>query len=519
MLLAVTVIVGLITIWLLLSQRRRYRFADSLPQLKPWFPVVGNGALMFGKSDVDRFDVLVKIFRDYDRMVRVWAGPKMLLFTSHPDLVQQLLTSPACLEKPFLYSFAGFEQGLFTSKYKLWRSMRKRLNSSFNLRILHGFIPVFVQCARKMVEDLNENPDGTVVSMHKFTSVCTLEMACGTTLGSDITRREGKEEFVHGLDIAFGEAARRMVSVHLYPNIVYHLTKYHRELVQARGVVCDFFSRLVTERRNTMSLNCNKKTNEEELDFDRKPKILIDQLLSVNRDGKSFSDTEIEDNIYAVITGANDTSGLLIAHACLFLCFYKDIEEKLFTEIMEFMPNEEFEINPESLKQLSYLEKFLKECLRHCPVAPNISRENMSEIEIDGMKVPPGNIFIMNFYALHRRKDIWGPDADKFDPEQFSEERSRNRHPFAYLPFSGGNRICIGWRYAMFSMKVMLIYLIRNFQFETEIRPEQVRYRHDLTMKLPFEHMIKVTRRKLEGSTVMSDILKHPELVPKEGRE
>lgn len=80
--------------------------------------------------------------------------------------------------------------------------MRKRLNSSFNLRILHGFIPVFVQCARKMVEDLNENPDGTVVSMHKFTSVCTLEMACGTTLGSDITRRAVKEEFVHGLDMS-----------------------------------------------------------------------------------------------------------------------------------------------------------------------------------------------------------------------------------------------------------------------------------------------------------------------------
>lgn len=125
---------------------------------------------------------------------------------------------------------------------------------------------------------------------------------------------------------------------------------------------------------------------------------------------------------------------------------------------MEFMPNEEFEISPESLKQMSYLEKFLKECLRHCPVAPNISRENMAEIEVDGMKVPPGNIFIMNFYALHRRKDIWGPDADKFDPEQFSEERSKNRHPFAYLPFSGGNRICIGEHFHFWDCKLMVSF-------------------------------------------------------------
>ncbi|XP_065080140.1 cytochrome P450 4c21-like [Ochlerotatus camptorhynchus] len=511
------VIVGLIFCLLYLSQRRRYKFADSLPQLKQHYPVLGNGAMMFGKDDVQRFAILVKIFHDHDRLVRVWAGPKMLLFTCHPDLVQQILTSSVCLEKPFLYSFAGFEHGLFTSKYKLWRTTRKRLNSSFNLRILHGFIPIFVQCARKMVDNLNENPDGATVSMHKYTSVCTLEMACGTTLGSDITKREGKEEFVDGLDIAFGEAARRMVSVHLYPNIVYRLTKYHYELLHARKVVCDFFNRLVTERRVTLGL-CNNSKTIEEVDEDHKPKILIDKLLSVSQDGKNFSETEINDNIYAVITGANDTSGLLIAHACLFLCFYKDIEEKLYTEIMEFMPTEEADINPDSLKQLVYMEKFLKECLRHCPVAPNISRENMAEIEIDGVKVPPGNIFVMNFYALHRRKDLWGPDAEKFDPEQFSEERSQNRHPFAYLPFSGGNRICIGWRYAMLSMKVMLIYLIRNFQFETKIRPEDVRYRHDLTMKLPFDHMIKVTKRCTGSMNVTGDILRAAP-VQKAGRD
>ncbi|XP_062551683.1 cytochrome P450 4C1-like [Armigeres subalbatus] len=504
--------------WVLfVNHRRKYKFADALPSLKPVYPLIGNADIMW-KSDTKRFDTLVKIFSDHDRLVKVWAGPQLLIFTCHPDLVQQILTSNDCLEKPFLYSFAGFERGLFTSKYKLWRTMRKRLNSSFNLRILHGFIPVFEQCARQMVANLSANPDGTVVSMHKFTSVCTLEMACGTTLGSDITKRKGKEEFVHGLDIAFGEAARRMVSVHLYPDVVYHLTNYHKDLIQAREVVCNFFNRLVSERRITRSLNCVNTSNGNEIDDDHKPKILIDQLLSTSEDGKSFNDTEIKDNIYAVITGANDTSGLLIAHACLFLCFYKDIEQKLFDEIMEFMPNEEVEMNAENLKQLTYLEKFLKECLRHCPVAPNISRENMAEIEVDGIKIPPGNIFVMNFYALHRRKDIWGPDADKFDPEQFSEERSRDRHPFAYLPFSGGNRICIGWRYAMFSMKVMLIHLIRNFRFETEIRPEQVRYRHDLTMKLPFDHMIKVIKRRREGSTVTRDILKHPEPVHKNGR-
>ncbi|XP_055633048.1 uncharacterized protein LOC129773462 [Toxorhynchites rutilus septentrionalis] len=503
------VIVVVLCAVLYVNHRQKYRFARDLPGLKPLYPILGNGDIMLWKTDVQRFDTMVKICTDHDRLVKVWAGPRLLLFTCHPDLVQQILSSPDCLEKPFLYSFAGFEQGLFTAKYKTWRVARKRLNPSFNQRILHGFIPIFAKCARNMIARMHSMcPDGATINIHKFTSLCTLEMACGTTLGSDVLKREGKEEFVHGLDVAFNEAARRMVSVHLYLDIVYRITKHYTACMKARKVVCDFFQRLVTERREELQLNDN---NNGSIDSDfHKPKILIDQLLSVAEDGRTFSENEINDNIYAVITGANDTTGLLIAHACLFLCFHKDIQEKLYAEVMEHMPTDDVEIDSNSLKQLVYLEMFLKECLRHCPVAPNVARENMAEIEIDGVKVPPGNIFVMNFYALHRRKDIWGPDAKKFDPEQFSEERSKNRHPSAYLPFSGGNRICIGWRYAMFSMKVMLIYLVRNFQFDTKIRPEDVQYRHDLTMKLPFDHMVQVRRRcRFEAATEAEKLLRN----------
>lgn len=100
------------------SHRRKYKFAASFPGLKPVYPLLGNGNIILGKSDIQRFENLVKVFSEHDRMVKVWSGPQLLLFVSHPDLVQQLLSSSDCLEKPFLYGFAGFEQGLFTSKCK-----------------------------------------------------------------------------------------------------------------------------------------------------------------------------------------------------------------------------------------------------------------------------------------------------------------------------------------------------------------------------------------------------------------
>ncbi|XP_065094392.1 probable cytochrome P450 313a4 [Ochlerotatus camptorhynchus] len=486
---------GAVLYWI--HRRARFRFADKWPCLQPVYPLIGNAPIVFGKSDVERFEVIRDVCIASDRIMKAWVGPKLLLVTSHPDFIQQILGSAHCLEKPFLYRFAGFEQGLFTAKYHIWKEARKRLNPTFNQRIIRGFVPIFAKCADKMVARLSEYSDGETVNIHKYTALCTLEMACGTTLGSDVLQREGKEEFEQGLDQAFNGAARRMMSVHLYTDVVFRMTRHYKELMHARKVVCDFFTKLVIERKQYLSEKCN--SNEPKQEDSHKPKILVDQLLSTSQDGKTFTQEQITDNVYAVITGAVDTTGLVTAHACLFLSFYPEVQDRLYAEINQHFPtgpSEEVEFSPDILKQLTYMEMFLNEVQRHWTVVPAIARENIAEIEIDGVKVPPGNIFCLSFYALHRRQDIWGPDADRFDPENFSEERVKKRHPFAFVPFSGGNRICLGWRYASFSMKTVMVSLVRNFKFSTKIKQEDIRFKHDLTLKLPFEHWVQISKRK-----------------------
>ncbi|XP_055642222.1 probable cytochrome P450 313a4 [Toxorhynchites rutilus septentrionalis] len=192
----------------------------------------------------------------------------------------------------------------------------------------------------------------------------------------------------------------------------------------------------------------------------------------------------------------NDTSALAVAHACLFLAMYPDIQEKVYTEIIEYFPSEEAEINAESLKLLVYTDMFTKELLRHCPVAPTIARTCMRDIELDGVTIPAGNVFIFSFWALHRRKDVWGPDADKFDPDNFLPERCHARNPNAYMPFSTGPRNCIGARYAMISLKVMIIHILRNFKLRTEIRHEDIRFKFGMTLRIETEHLIQVEKRQ-----------------------
>lgn len=186
-----------------------------------------------------------------------------------------------------------------------------------------------------------------------------------------------------------------------------------------------------------------------------------------------------------------------MAYACLLLGMYPHIQEKVCSEIVELIPLTQKEpISVEQLKTLTYTEMFLFECLRLCPIAPNIARLNMTPIELEDVKIPAGHIFFISFYSLHRRKDIWGPDAEQFDPERFSPERSVGRHLYAFLPFSGGSRNCIGWRYAMMSMKLMLIYLLREYRFRTDLKLSDLKFKFDMMLVLVFEHWVKIEKRR-----------------------
>lgn len=113
------------------------------------------------------------------------------------------------------------------------------------------------------------------------------------------------------------------------------------------------------------------------------------------------------------------------------------------------------EINLESLNKLQYMERVIKETLRIAPVGPVIFRETMADFELEkGMIIPKGTTFILNIYALHRRKDIWGEKAEIFDPDNFLPENVAKRHPCSFIPFSTGRRNCIGkdfWGYLSMS--------------------------------------------------------------------
>lgn len=161
---------------------------------------------------------------------------------------------------------------------------------------------------------------------------------------------------------------------------------------------------------------------------------------------------EILHNIYTIIAAGTDTTANAVSYTCLQLAMHPVQQQRLYEEIIEVFPDPEPIITLEALKCLPYLEMVLKECLRLYPAAWIVMRENVADITINGLRIPKGNKFAVNIHSMQRRTDVWGANANTFDPERFSPEQKGSRHRFAFLPFSGGRRDCLGAKLAKFSL-------------------------------------------------------------------
>jgi cytochrome P450 family 4 len=98
----------------------------------------------------------------------------------------------------------------------------------------------------------------------------------------------------------------------------------------------------------------------------------------------------------------------------------------------------------------------------------------------------------MALFSLHHRKDVWGDVTHTFRPERFATDLP----PYSFLPYSGGPRICIGYKYAPISMKVALTYLLRKFRFSTDLKIDELKWSFGITQRLENKHLVTAKRRE-----------------------
>lgn len=178
-----------------------------------------------------------------------------------------------------------------------------------------------------------------------------------------------------------------------------------------------------------------------------------------------LTDDEIVAQSILFLLAGSDTTGNTLSFIVYFLAVNPDVQEILRVQVKEAMKSNAEESLYDVAKGIDYLDCVIKETLRLCPTLPMINRECSEAHDLNGIHIPAGTEILFAPYVMHRDPDAW-PDPEKFDPERFRGPAKDTRHAFQYLPFGAGPRRCIGMRFALIEIKVVLVKILMKYKFE-----------------------------------------------------
>jgi cytochrome P450 len=177
------------------------------------------------------------------------------------------------------------------------------------------------------------------------------------------------------------------------------------------------------------------------------------------------------------------------------LAMHKNAQQKVIHEIDLIYSGTDGTADFESIHKLDYMDMVIRETMRLFPVLPITARETTDEIELETYTIPKGTVLGIYAYGVQRSKKYWGEDANLFRPSRFEPENISKVHNYAFIPFTGGPRLCIGWRYAMFFMKVYLSHFFRHYTVDTTQKFEDIKLTFAPSVVFENKHMVSIKRR------------------------
>jgi len=216
----------------------------------------------------------------------------------------------------------------------------------------------------------------------------------------------------------------------------------------------------------------NAARKKKEFKKSQVPLSLLQRLIDAKDStyvNKSLSGVELRDEVKIFLLAGHETTSTWCNWAVFALCKYPDVQEKVYKDILKHA--KDGEISLQLIEDMIYFNAFIKEVLRMFPPAGFIVRYPIEETSFKGVTIPAGTRLTIPIHLLHRHPLYW-EDPDSFKPERWLKDEKPYSHSHAYLPFSAGPRHCIGKLFAQMEAKLILVPLIREFQFQ--LHPSQV---------------------------------------------
>jgi cytochrome P450 len=334
----------------------------------------------------------------------------------------------------------GLGRGLITVEGADWRRQRRIMAPPFAQKRLDAFAPGMVAETARVVGGWR---DGTVLDVADAMSKLTLAVISRAMFSIDADGEvarigEGVGEYQHKVRPGFadllglpgwiprtGVRAGRAAMREIHPVIDGVLERRRRD----GGSSDDLLSLLLAAR-------------DEET-------------------GKGMSDEEMRAQIATIFTAGHETTAVALTWTFYLLAMHPWAEERLHAELDAVLGTRA--PTAADVARLKYTRMVLEESMRLYPPVHTMSRQALADDTVVGHTVAKGTDVMIVPWLLHRHRKLWD-EPDRFDPERFAPERAGNRHRFAYLPFGGGPRICIGMGFAMMEAILLLARMAQDWR-------------------------------------------------------
>jgi cytochrome P450 len=416
---------------------------------------------------------LTFIHRTYGPFVQTRL-PLELYFVADPACVEEILVKKAELFRKdrtsrLLSRVVG--QGLLVNEGESWRRQRRLLQPAFHQRQLQSYAAVMVAAIERATSGWQS---GQVRNVHEDLMAVTLTIVAETLFGA-------------GTGVAADAG---------------HIGGIISELMEEFGRILGLAARFqppawVPTTANRRFRASSRKVDQVILGIiearRRRPDDAADDLLSLlirarDEDGGAMTDAQLRDEAVTLFLAGHETTALALTYSLYLLATHPERQARLAHELDRVLGGRAPGLA--DLEGLAFTEAVLLESMRLYPPAWVMARQALTEVEIGGYQFRPGAEFVMSPWVLHRDpKNFDRPDD--FQPERWENDLARRLPKFAYFPFGGGARVCIGNRFAMMEAKLVLAVALQRFRFEVVPETEltlfpsvTLRPRHGVRLRL-----------------------------------
>ncbi|NP_001351145.1 cytochrome P450 4g15-like [Halyomorpha halys] len=491
------------------SRRRLYELSSKIPG-PAGYPFIGNAFRFIGGADKLFKNVFSRTL-EYGDVVKMWVGPRLLVFLTNPADIELILSSHVHIDKAPEYRL--FEpwlgDGLLISTGEKWRNHRKLIAPTFHLNILKSFIPTFnsnsVDVVKKLKQDVGREFDA-----HDYMSEATVEILLETAMGVNKKTQKNGYEYAMAVMGLSNILHLRHTKLWLRPDFIFNMTSLSKVQEKLLNVIHSLTRKVFNIRMDEYKKNGSKiisttpedntklqaegdyafghsKGIKDDLDDEigeKKRMAFLDLLIDASQGGGKLTNEEIQHQIDTIMFEGHDTTAAGSSFFLAMMAARPDIQEKCVEEVQRIFGDSNRPVTFQDTLEMKYIERCLMETLRMYPPVPIIARELKQELKLAScdLTIPAHCTVVVNTFMLHRKPDIYS-NPNFFDPDNFLPEKSASRHYYSYIPFSAGPRSCVGRKYAVLKLKVMLATILRNYRIMPGKKEKDWKLQGDIILK------------------------------------